>query len=246
MRPLVWLGAVLLAGGLAAPVELRLSLRVGDQAFAWGRTYQTPQGQRYRIDLLKFYLSDLALVRPDGREVRVEGLVLAEFKPSAPTQGVPLMRFEAPPGEYRGLRFDVGVPRELNHQDAATQAWPLGINSGMYWAWNPGYIFYRLEGTAFLPEGSRKWVIHMGTDAFRLPVRLHDLQMRRVRLEIPPRGAVLVLNLDLGRAFWPGPGGVFLDWREPALRQLHGLSPQTRPWMSVVYHNMLDAFSLGE
>ncbi len=115
----------------------------------------------------------------------------------------------------------------------------------MYWAWNPGYIFYRLEGTAFLGGKEEKWVVHMGTDAFRIPVRLHDLQMRRVRLEVPPRGTSLVLNLDVGRAFLPGPNGAFLDWQQPRLRQLHGMSPETAMVMAVVYYHMLSAFSLA-
>lgn len=231
---------------LAAPVELKVNLRVGDRPLQWGQTYQTPQGQRYQIDLLKFYISEVALVRPDGREVRVDGLALAEFKPGGPTQGVSVMKLDVPAGQYRGLRFNVGVPRELNHLDAGTQQLPLGVNSGMYWAWNPGYIFYRLEGRALLPEGSPKWVIHMGTDTFRIPVRLHDLQTRRVQINIPSAGGSILLNLDVARAFEPGPGGVFLDWRKQSLRQLHGLSPETSLLMSLVYFNMQTAFSLAQ
>ncbi len=229
----------------AAPVELKINLRVGDQPLQFGRTYQTPQGQRYQIDLLKFYISDVALVRSDGTEVRVDGLVLAEFKREAPTQGVTVMKMDVPAGQYRGIRFNVGVPRELNHLDASTQQLPLGVNSGMYWAWNPGYIFYRLEGTALLPGGNQKWVIHMGTDAFRLPVRVQDLQTRRVLINVPQTGGSITLNLDVAAAFQPGPSAAFLDWNQPELRQLHGLSPQTRLIMSVVYFHMTGAFSLA-
>lgn len=241
-----WLSLVplLLAGALAAPVELKINLRVGDQPLQFGQTYQTPQGQRYQLDLLKFYISEVALVRPDGREVRIDGLVLAEFKRDAPTQGVSVMKMDVPAGQYRGIRFNVGVPRELNHLDAGTQQMPLGVNSGMYWAWNPGYIFYRLEGIALLPEGNQKWVIHMGTDSYRIPVRLQDLQTRRVQINILPSGGVIALNLDVAKAFQPGPGGAFVDWRKQSLRQLHGLSPETSLLMSVVYFNMQTAFSL--
>ncbi|WP_337870228.1 MbnP family protein [Meiothermus sp.] len=237
---------LLLTGVMAAPVELKINLRIGDQPMQFGQTYQTPQGQRYQIDMLKFYISDLALVRPDGSEVKVDGLVLADFKRDAPTQGVSVVKMDVPAGQYRGIRFNVGVPRELNHLDAATQQLPLGVNSGMYWAWNPGYIFYRLEGRALLPEGSPKWVIHMGTDTFRLPVRLHDLQTRRVQINIPSGGGSILLNLDVAKAFEPGPGGVFLDWRKQSLRQLHGLGPETALLMSVVYFNMQSAFSLAQ
>ncbi len=246
MNRWLFLLPLLLAGAQAAPVELKINLRIGDQPLQFAQTYQTPQGQRYRIEMLKFYISEVALVRPDGREVRVDGLVLADFKRDAPTQGVSVMKMDVPAGQYRGIRFNVGVPRELNHLDAGTQQLPLGVNSGMYWAWNPGYIFYRLEGVALLPDGNQKWVIHMGTDAFRIPVRLQDLQTRRVQINIPPSGGAIVLNLDIAKAFQPGPGGAFLDWRKQSLRQLHGLSPETSLLMSVVYFNMQTAFSLGQ
>ncbi len=237
---------LLLAGAMAAPVELKINLRIGDQPMQFGQTYQTPQGQRYQIDMLKFYISDVALVRPDGSEVKVDGLALADFKRDAPTQGVSVLKMDVPAGQYRGIRFNVGVPRELNHLDAATQQMPLGVNSGMYWAWNPGYIFYRLEGTALLPGGNQKWVVHMGSDAFRLPVRVQDLQTRRVLINIPQSGGSITLNLDVAAAFQPGPGGAFVDWSQPELRQLHGLSPQTRLIMSVAYFHMTNAFSLAQ
>lgn len=237
---------LLLAGAMAAPVELKINLRIGDQPMQFGQTYQTPQGQRYQIDMLKFYISDVALVRPDGSEVKVDGLALVDFKRDAPTQGVSVLKMDVPAGQYRGIRFNVGVPRELNHLDASTQQMPLGVNSGMYWAWNPGYIFYRLEGTALLPGGNQKWVVHMGSDAFRLPVRVQDLQTRRVLINIPQSGGSITLNLDVAAAFQPGPGGAFVDWSKPELRQLHGLSPQTRLIMSVVYFHMTNAFSLAQ
>jgi len=155
-------------------------------------------------------------------------------------------KVSVPAGQYRGIRFNVGVPRELNHLDASTQQLPLGVNSGMFWTWNPGYIFYRLEGTAFLPGGNRKWIVHMGTDAFRVPVRLRELQTRRVLINIPQSGGSITLNLDVAAAFQRGPGGAFLDWSQPEQRQLHELSPQTRSIMSVAYYHLTNAFSLAQ
>lgn len=41
--------------------------------------------------------------------------------------------------------FDIGVPFELNHEDNTLQASPLNV-SGMYWAWQSGHKFFRLDG----------------------------------------------------------------------------------------------------
>ncbi|MDX2006262.1 MAG: MbnP family protein [Meiothermus sp.] len=247
MKKLLFALATLTLGAVfAAPLELKINLRIGDQPLQFGQTYKTPTGLDYQIDLLRFYISDLALVRADGSEVKVEGITLVDFKRDQPTQGVSVLKANVPAGEYRGIRFNVGVPRELNHLDATNQAMPLGVNSGMFWAWNPGYIFYRLEGRALLPGGAQRWVVHMGTDAFRLPVRIQDLQTRNVRINVADAGGTVTLNLNVAAAFQPGPAGAFVDWSKPELRQLHGLSPQTRPIMSVAYFNMTTAFSLAQ
>lgn len=240
--------ALTLAMGLAlaAPVELKVSLKVGDKPMFYHEVYQTPQGQKYQIDLLKFFISDVALVKADGSEVKIPGLVLANFEKGTPPQDITVMKFDAPAGKYVGIRFDVGVPREQNYLDASLQKAPLGVESGMYWAWNPGYIFYRLEGRALLDSGEKKWVVHMGFENFRLPVRLHDLQSNKIQIEVPEAGGAIRLDLNIAAAFQPGPGGVFLDWSKPDLLQMHGMSPQTRPIMSVINFNMTNAFSLSK
>lgn len=51
-----------------------------------------------------------------------------------------------PAGTYDGLRFAVGVPFERNHDDVATAPAPLSY-SAMFWNWQGGYKFIRLEGT---------------------------------------------------------------------------------------------------
>lgn len=48
----------------------------------------------------------------------------------------------APPGEYRGLRFTVGVPFRLNHANPMTAGAPLD-DTDMHWHWRSGYKFLR-------------------------------------------------------------------------------------------------------
>ena len=47
-------------------------------------------------------------------------------------------------GLFSGIEFTVGVPEDLNHQDDTTLAAPLN-SAGMYWSWNGGYKFMKLE-----------------------------------------------------------------------------------------------------
>jgi hypothetical protein len=237
-----------------ANLELKLNLRVGDAPLEFGKLYKTASGTEYSVDLLNFYTSSVALVKPDGSLLSLPGVSLTKFgteammshsgmegqsasstTTTAPkmmpggqlnkakgTQGTTFFKAAVPAGEYRGVRFEVGVPETLNHQDASTMQLPLGLESGMFWAWNPGYIFFRFEGKAMVNGKATPFLLHLGTDAYRLPVGLFDLQAGRMRLNVPANGSSLTVNLNLAKLFERGPNGGAWDLTKPELRQMHG------------------------
>ncbi|MEM7592163.1 MAG: MbnP family protein, partial [Cyanobacteria bacterium P01_A01_bin.83] len=49
-----------------------------------------------------------------------------------------------PEGDYESLQFTLGVPPQLNHDDAAIAPSPLNLTS-MWWNWQGGYKFLRLD-----------------------------------------------------------------------------------------------------
>ena len=224
----------------AAPLELKLNLLMDGEPLDWEATYRNAVGQDFTVNLLKFYISDLALVNADGSEVPLETLELISFGPGDETQDVTLVTLDAPEGTYSGVRFDVGVPRELNHLDATLQTAPLGVDAGMYWAWNPGYIFYRLEGQVELDGRTEPWLLHMGTDAFRLPVRAQDLLTGTVTVEVAAEGGELSFDLDVMEAFSSGLAGSPYDFSQGSYRAVHG-----GPVSAQAYVNMLNAFTLS-
>lgn len=68
-----------------------------------------------------------------------------------------------PEGTYDAVRFDVGVPFELNHVDNTTAPAPLNA-PGMFWTWQGGYKFVRVDfmDTA---NGIGRWNTHIGSTA---------------------------------------------------------------------------------
>lgn len=67
---------------------------------------------------------------------------------------------DAPHGTYSGLSFSVGVPFELNHNDAAAAPSPLNLST-MFWSWQGGYKFLRLDGASTgQPDGA---LVHLGS-----------------------------------------------------------------------------------
>ena len=257
-----------ISSALAAPVELQVNLRVGNAPLELGKMYKTAGGLDYQVDLLKFYVSNVALVKADGSLVSVPGLSLAEFKGAGAmgnmnmnpgqkspegmmddgqmyaaktTQDETIFKLDVPSGDYRGVRFDIGVPRDLNNQDASLQKLPLGLDVGMFWAWNPGYIFYRFEGKTMVQGKPQPFLLHMGTDANRMPVNLFDLQSNKVKISVPEAGAAVRINLDVSKVFERGPTGGAWDLTNPALRVMHGGLNA-----GFAYLNLLGAWSVAQ
>ena len=239
MRTLMLSLALGLSGALAAPLTVQLSLMNGATPFAFDQPLKSGAGQDLKVNFWRLYLSHFALVKQDGSEVTVPGVVLADFEPGQPTQDVKVLAADVPEGSYRGLRFDVGLPRDLNHLDASAQTAPLGVDSGMFWAWNPGYIFSRFEGTASLGGQSVPVALHMGEDQRRLTVNLADLEKPDTLMTVDGSGAAVKVKADLAQMMAKGVDGAPFDLSQATYQQVHG-----GPVSDQLYLNLQQAFSL--
>jgi len=144
------------------PVTLQFQAMVGDEAFACGNSYDGigTAGDRIFPADLRMYLSNVRLLTTMGTEVplhleqdriwQFQDVVLLDFEDKKPPCGqgtVPVnttVRGTVPPGDYSGIRFNVGVPFGLNHQNAATASSPLNLTA-MFWNWQGGYKFLRFD-----------------------------------------------------------------------------------------------------
>lgn len=63
-----------------------------------------------------------------------------------------------PPGDYKGLRFVVGVPFEQNHSNPLEAVAPLD-DPAMHWHWRSGYKFLR----AGVEKGDDGFWLHVGS-----------------------------------------------------------------------------------
>jgi len=159
-------------GSCSAPrqsVEIPFELTFGGQQLSC----EAPAGDISLTDL-RFYVHDVRLVTRDGAENPVELLAdalwqteqiaLLDFEngKGSCTNGTPqtntVIRGSAPAEEYVGLRFQIGVPEPLNHENPLIAAAPLNY-SVMHWHWSTGYKFLR-AGIANDTDGF--W-IHLGS-----------------------------------------------------------------------------------
>ncbi len=159
-------------------VTLRFKAAVGDRAFRCGETYPGVGATKSTIKPtdFKMFVHDVRLVDERGREVPValdqdrkwqyKNLALVDFENgegpcsngSKDTHDV--VTGTVPVGRYTGVRFTLGVPFDLNHEDPIVLPSPLNLTQ-MFWVWNSGFKFLRLDLTSTgQPNGL---FVHLGS-----------------------------------------------------------------------------------
>lgn len=136
--------------------------RVGDEPFSCGETYSGLSSSETGVTPtdFRFYVSDVAVIDAEGNSVPVEleqdgkwqyqNVALLDFedKTGACANGTVetrnIVTGTVPQGDYQGLQFTLGVPSQLNHEDAAIAPSPLNLTS-MWWSWQGGYKFLRVD-----------------------------------------------------------------------------------------------------
>ncbi len=166
-------------GGPATDVSVSFEGLVGGAPAACGSTYSGLGTTASELELADFrlYVHDVRLVTSDGREVPValaqdgewqhEDLALLDFEDGgagcesgSPETNTTIRGTVEDAGPFTGIRFRLGVPFELNHGDASTAPAPLN-RVAMFWNWNGGYKFIRVDGrTTGQPMG---WRLHLGS-----------------------------------------------------------------------------------
>jgi len=126
-------------------LTLRLTPTIGQDTLKFNSSFTTESNVRYTLSSFRYYMSNIRLVKSDGSEQAIDGKVFL-VNPSTPDYSLG----DIPVGEYKGIRFSVGVDNVTNHLDPTKYpiSHPLAIQSpNIHWSWNSGYIFLMMEGS---------------------------------------------------------------------------------------------------
>ncbi len=113
-------------------------------------TYQNAVGESFTITKFNYFVSNIRLRKDDGSEFVVPQdssyFLIQEEKPASQT----ITLGNIPTGHYTGMSFVVGVDSARSMADISLRTGVLdpALNNGMYWDWNSGYIFMKIEGTS--------------------------------------------------------------------------------------------------
>lgn len=112
--------------------------------------YSNALSQNFSVTKLKYYISNVQLTNTAGEIYTVpqnESYFLIDE--SVPSSVKPVIN--VPEGEYIKLDFILGVDSLRNTMDISQRTGVLDPSvaaADMYWSWNSGYIFFKLEGTS--------------------------------------------------------------------------------------------------
>ncbi|RZK83026.1 MAG: hypothetical protein EOO92_00630 [Pedobacter sp.] len=162
-----------------APFSVEFDNIVGDRTFSINNTgsmYTNSAGEKFTISALQYFISNIKVSTADGKIYTVNQ-DSSYFLINGANKATRFAKVKVPEGDYTKLTFTLGVDslrstmgieKRIGVLDPATGG---GHDSGgMYWGWNSGYIFFKLEGTSPSisddvngdPTGKKQFKYHIG------------------------------------------------------------------------------------
>lgn len=146
-------------------------------------TYTNKLGQQFNVTKFKYYIGNIVLRGADGSDYPLPGYYLVNEEDP---QTKHIEWADAPAGEYSSISFIIGV--DSAHNVTGLQSGALDPVNAMFWTWNTGYVFLKLEGTSPVSK-SPGHIIEYHIGGFKEPVN----NIRRVKIDFPQ---ALVLKAD--------------------------------------------------
>jgi len=146
---------------ISVTAQITFQANWGDEKLVFGKYYYFNEKDSLRIDELKFYVSNFHFYgNSKSLELKAPQLInLSENGTTTLFQGQDLTAFQQ-------MDFLLGLDSVSNTSDDFSGA--LDPVFGMYWAWNSGYIAFKLIGQSnVITENKSQFEFHLG--GFRNP-----------------------------------------------------------------------------
>ena len=158
--------------------------------------YTNAFNEIYRITKLKFYISNIG---PGGnKRANASQEVFLQDWTENKDLTIPVFA-----GRYSKLFFTIGVDSALNNSGA--QSGSLDPLNGMFWTWNSGYIYFKMEGFSPASKADLQRIeYHIGGYLYPYSAaRVVELALPQQIEIIEGEQLQLTINVNLD-AFWNG------------------------------------------
>ena len=187
-------------------VQLKFDNVVGKQDLKLDTTtYSNGSGEPFSVSKLNYFISNIKLKKADGSAYTVPQdssyFLVSESNPASQS----ILLRNVPIDEYTGIDFVVGVDSLRNTMEIGKRTGALdpgGAAAGMYWDWNSGYIFLKLEGTSAKAPvdatGKRNFMYHIGLFGGYSKETKTINNLRTIQLAFGSEPAHVVINSTTG------------------------------------------------
>ncbi len=122
-------------------VHIQFTNYVGNAILELDSTYKNELGQAFTIANFKYYIGNICLKKIDGKNYTTQDYFLINEHDDDSKQ---ITLNDVPEGNYTAIEFIIGV--DSLHNCSGLQKGALDPTNGMFWAWNTGYVFLKLDG----------------------------------------------------------------------------------------------------
>tara|TARA_Y100000385_G_scaffold259290_1_gene287963 strand:- start:775 stop:1476 length:702 start_codon:yes stop_codon:yes gene_type:complete len=220
-----------------AQLNLSFSTNINqDQLVLNDVLYDDYMERKYRVELLKFYLSNCFMEKQDGTLIPIVDVALVDYASATPLS----IDLDVETGNYINLHFAIGLDSLMNASDPVDfdSSHPLSIANNTYWSWASKYKFFMLEGRVDsqsdgIPDATFSY--HSGFNSLyrEITVPLNDFN-------ISSDGAAVLLELNL-ESVLNGDAGVIDFVSEPFSH-----SENDYEILETISNNLVNAFTIND
>ncbi|MCO6148308.1 MbnP family protein [Flavobacterium sp. NRK1] len=153
--------------GTVGDAELFFDNGVAGDALVLGTTYTNSNGEALTINRLSYIVSNFVFIKEDGTEFTYPKED-SYFVISQETGMFTVHLEDVPAGDYKKVRFGIGVDEEqyLQGETAQQSFWDLAAANNLTWTWSTGYKFINFEGTFTSASSTEEkpFQVHQGSN----------------------------------------------------------------------------------
>jgi hypothetical protein len=142
-------------------MKLHLENMVDTLDLVFGQEYVNAMGDTFKISKFNYYISNVVITKTDGSFFTESNSYHLVRHSSTSTSLINIAN--VPVGSYKSVSFMIGIDSTRNV--SGTQSGDLDpvVATDMFWTWNSGYIFVKLEGSSNQSGAAdKKLTYHVG------------------------------------------------------------------------------------
>lgn len=186
---------LILSSGYIDPgkkIILRFHHFVGTEPLVLGDTLANPFGEKMVVERFKYYLSNFILIDQSGeKEIIPNSYFLVDESDSSSKR----IELTTKLNKITSIEFMVGVDSIKNYSGIQTGV--LDPMKAMFWTWNTGYIFAKLEGSSNTSKSAgHHFTYHIGG------FKDGENAVRKIHLKILKQNQLIDINADINSWFY--------------------------------------------